>query len=649
VVFNGRVSGPSPAAHPAAQVPDAPARATSIDAPTRAALVAHLAPLGVAEGYINAAGAYVSTPTATLALVSGDFDLDAPNGAGAPLICTPGRYHPDLFGTVIMENGHTYRAVGFVNQAGYHILYTDTGLRRLVIAAPEQLHTPGRSWGWQVQLYAARSRDSWGIGDFRDLAQICRLAATQGASCVQVSPVHAVAPTSVPQDSPYSPASRMFLNLLHLAPGLVPGAERVDLSDLAAAGHALNADRLIDRTRVWALKREALERIWDVVHLDLPTEYRRWRADQAGALARFAVWCALVEQYDSSTWRDWPAEYTRPDGPGVAAFAEAHADRVEFFCWAQWAAEAQYEIACHSGVDVLADLAVGFDVNSEDAWAYQDQLCFDFEIGAPPDLHNTEGQRWGLPPFNPVLLQRDDFRPFISMVHAALAHAGALRVDHVMQLWRLYWVPLEGTAHDGVYVYYPVDSLLAILRVEASRHDAWIVGEDMGTVAAGVRETMEAIRMLGNRSAMRSPVASFPELGVGTSSTHDQVTVAGLLTGADVDELVRIGKAADFQQMNTTRRGLAELARIDPDKPASQITQDDIRAAVLARYQLLSTAPSRVVVVSLDDAAMAKERPNMPGTVDVYPNWRWSLPEPVETIMTSPLARQLAEVMNERR
>jgi len=133
VVFNGRVSGPSPAAHPAAQVPDAPARATSIDAPTRAALVAHLAPLGVAEGYINAAGAYVSTPTATLALVSGDFDLDAPNGAGAPLICTPGRYHPELFGTVIMENGHTYRAVGFVNQAGYHILYTDTGLRRLVL------------------------------------------------------------------------------------------------------------------------------------------------------------------------------------------------------------------------------------------------------------------------------------------------------------------------------------------------------------------------------------------------------------------------------------------------------------------------------------------------------------------------------------
>jgi 4-alpha-glucanotransferase len=171
----------------------------------------------------------------------------------------------------------------------------------------------------------------------------------------------------------------------------------------------------------------------------------------------------------------------------------------------------------------------------------------------------------------------------------------------------------------------------------------------MGTVAAGVRETMAAIGMLGNRSAMRTPVDDFPELGVGTSSTHDQVTVAGLLTGSDVDELVRIGKDADFTQMNSTRRGLAELAHIDPDKPGDQITETDIHDAVLARYQLLSTAPSRVVVVSLDDAAMAKERPNMPGTVGVYPNWRWALPQPVEQVMTSKLAAELAAEMNETR
>jgi len=244
-------------------------------------------------------------------------------------------------------------------------------------------------------------------------------------------------------------------------------------------------------------------------------------------------------------------------------------------------------------------------------------------------------------------LQHDDFRPFVSMVHAGLSAARALRIDHVMQLWRLYWVPVQGSAADGAYVYYPVDAMLAILRVEAARADAWIVGEDMGTVAAGVRETMSAIGMLGNRSAMRTSVDDFPELGVGTSSTHDQVTVAGLLTGADVDELNRIGKDADFTQIANTRRGLAELAQIDPDKPVSEITPDDIHNAVVARYQMLAHAPSRVVVVSLEDAAMVRERPNMPGTVDVYPNWCLALPQPVDEVMASTLAKDLVTLMED--
>ncbi|MCL2490564.1 MAG: 4-alpha-glucanotransferase, partial [Propionibacteriaceae bacterium] len=278
---------------------------------------------------------------------------------------------------------------------------------------------------------------------------------------------------------------------------------------------------------------------------------------------------------------------------------------------------------------------------------YQDDLCFSFEIGAPPDTHNIEGQRWGLPPFNPRNLQHDDFRPFVAMVHAGLSAARALRIDHVMQLWRLYWVPVNGSAADGAYVYYPVDAMLAILRVEAARADAWIVGEDMGTVAAGVRETMAAIGMLGNRSAMRTNINDFPELGVGTSSTHDQVTVAGLLTGADVDELNRIGKDADFTQIANTRRGLAELAQIDPDKPGADITPDDIHDAVVARYQMLAHAPSRIVVVGLEDAAMVRERPNMPGTVDVYPNWCLALPEPVDKVMASSLSVDLVNLMTD--
>ena len=615
----------------------------------RVNLVDRLAPQGVSFGYYNTKGTWVDTPTATLQRVAPSFARHGAEKIAPPIVCTPGRWHPELFGTLILEDGFHFQCHGVVDVPGYHILYNRDGVRRFVIAAPEYLKTPDRGWGWQIQLYATRSRRSWGIGDFRDLALICRIAASQGATCVQVSPVHAIAPLPTPQPSPYSPASRLFLNLLHVAPGGVYGAERVDLTDLDAAGRALNQQRIIDRDQVWALKREALERIWAAVKDEPNVEFRSWELAQGQQLQHFAIWSVIAEVQEHADWRRWPAELRRPDSAGVQAFAAEHAERVRFHVWAQWVANIQYKDACDSGVDVIADLAVGFDAGSADAWAFQDALDFEFEIGAPPDSHNTEGQRWGLPPFNPLALAQADFAPFIEMVHAALQNAGSLRMDHVMQLWRLYWVPIDGGAADGVYIYYPVDALLAILRLEAMRADAWIVGEDMGTVAEGVRETMASIGMLGNRSGMRTPISEFPVLGVGTSSTHDQVTVAGLLTGSDVHDLRRIGKNADWTQIAHTRRSLAEMAHIDPDRPEDSMTESDVKAAVMSRYRLLSDAGSVMVVVNIDDAAMVPERPNMPGTVTTYPNWRFALPRPVDDIMTSELAEDLVRLMHEDR
>lgn len=597
--------------------------------------------LGVATSFVDARGDLKVAPAATLRTVRSSFAAE-PVETGSPLVCTPGRYHPELYGWLATEQGVTFRAEGQVDQAGYHILYTDDGERRLVLAAPERFPQPGRAWGWAVQLYAARSRDSWGIGDFRDLALIGRLSAAQGAGVLLVSPVHAVAPADDPQPSPYSPASRQWLNLLHVAPGDAPGAELVDLSDLAAAGRALNEERRIDRRRVWALKREALQRIFDAVQDDPPVELLRFVDERGTALERFATWCAIAESQPSSDWRTWPEELRDPESAVVEAFGAAHADRVRFYAWAQWVADLQYGAACRSGVDVVADLAVGFDSSSADAWAYQRQVSFDFEVGCPPDIHNPEGQCWGLPPFNPHALVQADLVPFVDMVRAGLRHAGALRIDHVMQLWRLFWVPKAGTAHDGVYVHYPVDALLAVLRIEAGRVGAWVVGEDMGTVAAGVRETMASIGMLGNRSAVRNSTHEFPECSLGTSATHDQVTVAGLLTRFDAHEMRRIGKAADFEHIRRTRRALAELAHLDPDAPVGPA---EVHAGVLAQYRQVADAPSRVVVATLDDAAGVVERPNMPGTVDSYPNWRIALPRPVEDILTEPLAQDLVTVM----
>ncbi|CEI26977.1 4-alpha-glucanotransferase [Propionibacterium freudenreichii] len=642
---------PVPSEGPHAAPPNHPRflRPPADDPVQRAALLRRLEPLGVTGSYINVAGQEIRVPTATLELVAGDFDDSLPHGVGSALVCTPGRYHPELFGTLVPEIGGPTQARGFVDAPGYHVLYTIDGTRRLVIAAPEHLREPERSWGWQVQLYASRSRDSWGIGDFRDLGQICRIAARQGAGCVLVSPVHAIAPVSHPKDSPYSPASRHFLNLLHIAPGFAPGAERVNLSDLSARGRALNNQRIIDRTEVWALKKEALERIWEAVRDEPNIEFHEFRRQRGRALVRFATWSAIAEDLDSPDWPDWPEELHNSEGPAAARYAYEHADRVDFFSWCQWVAEWQYGRACTEGVDVIADLAVGFDRGSEDAWAFRDQLCFDFEIGAPPDMHNVEGQRWGLPPFSPQMEERTDFSAFRDMVARGLAHTHALRIDHVMQLWRLFWIPRDAGPAEGVYVHYPVDALLAILRLEAMRSRAWIVGEDMGTVAPGMRETMHAIGMLSNCSAVRTPIQDFPELALGTSSTHDQVTIAGLLTGTDAAELRRIGKRSDWAQIERSRRELAEMAHIDPAKPAHRITDADIHDAVVARYRILAQSPSRVVLASFDDVAKVRERPNVPGTIDEYPNWRLALPEPIDTLLDAPLARDVVAVMRETR
>jgi 4-alpha-glucanotransferase len=567
----------------------------------------------------------------------GDADADV-------VIATPGRWHPRLYGKVELEDGGVVRADGFVDRPGYHRLTSDDGSTHLLLAAPEQLPRPPRTGGLAVQLYAARSRDSWGIGDFRDLALIARSTAAREAGVLMVSPVHAMAPVAPAMNSPYSPASRQWLNVLHIAPGDAPGAERVDLSDLAAAGRTLNAVRHIDRDAVSRLKTAALERVWTVTRHNEPAEFQAWADERGHDLTAFATWSVLAELYGGD-WRKWPDRYRHPQAAAVTAFTAAHADRIRFHMWCQWVADRQFAVACHSGVTVCVDVAVGFDFGSADAWQHQDLLAFDFEVGCPADPWNREGQRWSLPPFDPYLLAAASFAPFVALIRSGLRHAGALRIDHVMQLWQLFWVPVDGTVADGAYVRYPVDALLAVLRIEACRAGAWIVGEDIGTVAPEVRETMASIGMLGYRTEMGRLSRFNPPGTMGAASTHDQATVAGILTGSDETDMDRIGKAYDPAFVAGARRELCEQAGIDPAGPFGP---DEVRAVILAEYRELAASPSRVVVATLDDAAGVTERPNMPGTVDEYPNWRIALPAPVEELLAAPLARDVLATVSHR-
>ncbi|WP_298459862.1 4-alpha-glucanotransferase [uncultured Cellulomonas sp.] len=593
--------------------------------------------------YVDAHGALQELNPQTRAVVAASV-----TGAGvpaSPLVCCPGEPCADLTGRLENLDGVVLGdANGIGPEAGYYRLRTDDGASRLVISAPARFPQPERGWGWAVQLYAARSRRSWGIGDFDDLARVARSARAAGAGSVLISPVHAAAPCPVQQSSPYSPASRQWLQLLHIAVEDVPGAADVDLGDLAERARALNGQRLIDRDTVWVLKRTALERIWAATRDRLPLEHDVWVAAGGQDLHRFATWCVLAERFATAYWPSWPEQYRTP--AGAAELAAEQAERVAFFSWAQWVADVQFGAACSAGATVVADVAVGFDSSSADAWVHQDIVCFDYEVGCPPDRHNLDGQKWGLPAVNPAGLVAADLGPFVAMVRSALAHAGALRIDHVMQLWRLYWVPQGAHPADGVYVHYPVDALLAVLRLEADRAGAWVVGEDMGTVADGVRETMAEQGMLGYRAALRLPVDQFPEPAMGASSTHDQATIAGTLTGSDNDDLRRIGKSANFEQLESVRRELAGVAGVDLSEP---VGPDQVARAVRAQYSRLSDCAARVVLASLDDAGAVAERPNMPGTVTAWPNWCLALPRPVEDLLEEPLARDVAAILDARR
>lgn len=606
--------------------------------------VAGLQERGVAVPFVDAFGIARTADQETLIDLAGYFPTEAPE---RPIIATPGRYHPELHGVLELESGYKMNIEGVIPEGdyGYHHLTPKRGTRRFIISAPEWMPQPPRTWGFAVQLYASRTKRSWGIGDFTDLITIARKSKEMGSGMVLISPIHATAPTLPQQNSPYSPSSRSWLNLQYVDVENVPGGEEADLSDLRKQALALNSERIINRDAVWAIKLEALRRIWANL---LDSEWRKTREfirENGEDLDLFASYSAMSMEFNTPNWREWDKKYQRPDTPAVKKMQHKLADEIQFWKWCQYVADVQFKEACNQDIDIVADLAVGFDSCGADAWAYQDQLVFDYEVGCPPDAHNTEGQRWGLPPFNPDSMVNTEFDAFRKMVKSGLRHAQALRIDHVMQLWRLFWVPSSKTAHEGAYIRYPSDALLAVLRLEAHRSGSWICGEDMGTVADGVREQMSSIGMLGYRAAMRTNPADNPVPSMAASSTHDQVTVAGALTGFDVKSLDSIGKGYDPAGAERQRQNLMALAGIPADKTTTEITEEDVEAAVLAQYSTVGSSDSLVAVVTMDDAGAIRERPNMPGTIDAWPNWRLSLPD-AEELLDGSLAQQIAQMMS---
>ena len=568
-----------------------------------------------------------------------------------PLVFRRGQPTPAIDGTaeLTLEDGVVLRVAGALPPdlpIGYHEVQPLDGrpARRLVVA-PARCHLPDglRGWGWAVQLYALRSRRSWGMGDLADLRRLAEWSRTGlGAEAVLLNPLHAVLPLVPQEASPYFPSSRRYRNPLYLCVEEVPGAREagLELDEMAARGRALMAERRIDRDAVFRLKMSALERVWARTEQG-SAALAHYRVREGRGLEEFATFCALAELHGAG-WRRWPIEHQHPASPAVARFATERAGRVAFHAWVQWQLDVQLARAA-GALRLVTDLAIGFDGEGADAWAWQDVLARGVTVGAPADEFAPEGQDWGLPPFVPHRLRSLGYQPFVETVKAGLRHAGGMRIDHVMGLFRLFWVPGGGTPRDGAYVRYPTDDLLAILALESERAGALVVGEDLGTVEPGVRERLAAERILSTRVLWfePGPPAGYPRLSMAAVTTHDLPTVRGLWTGSDLEEQRTVGVTPNVSGTEALRAHVRALTAV-PDN-ASPAT------VALAIHRRLAEAPSVLLAATLEDALGVAERPNLPGTTgDRRANWALALPATLEEIEESPHPGALARILGRR-
>jgi 4-alpha-glucanotransferase len=528
--------------------------------------------------------------------------------------------------------------------SGYHhVRFEDSEKPHRLIVSPGQCYLPEnlRTWGWAVQLYAARSRESWGIGDFSDLDTLARWSGDElGAGMMLLNPLSAATPITPQQGSPYYPTSRRFFNPLWIRIEEAPGADTEklpQLEELARAGRDLNQRRIIDRDRIFELKMHALDLLW--LQFAGDAAFDAFCKEQGADLDRFAVFCALAEHFKSG-WHNWPEQYRHPADAAVSQFAAENAARVRFHTWLQWLLDVQL---AHSAkhLELMQDLPIGVDPDGADAWAWQDVFAQGIGVGAPPDEFNTQGQSWGLPPFIPWKLRAAAYEPFVQTLRGAFRHGGGLRIDHVMGLFRLFWIPNGMSAAEGAYVRYNSDEMLAIVALESERAKAYVVGEDLGTVEQGAREKLAEHKILSYRLLWfeKDEPETYPKEALAAVTTHDLPTVAGQWTGSDLQKQRALNLKPNEESTAEINERLCAMANLDENS--------SIEDVITGAYSLLGTTPCRILTAALDDAAAVEERPNMPATMsDQNPNWSIALPQPLEDVMKAPLPRKIAHVLS---
>jgi 4-alpha-glucanotransferase len=540
---------------------------------------------------------------------------------------------------------------------GWHALHAESDDRHAestLVVTPARLDPEAiagdRQWGFMAQVYATRSRESWGIGDLHDLATLAAWSGRDlGAGFVLINPLHAATPVSPIENSPYLPVTRRFTNPIYLHVEDIPEfaelkkKQRKQLEEAAAPLRAMNltAD-LLDRDAVWAVKRAAFSEIFAVgLSKSRRAEFAAYIADQGVGLRDFATWCAMSEVFGNDP-SAWSADFARPDSSAVADFRESHADVVEFHMWMQWQMDQQLAATQKAARDagmaigIMADLAVGVHPSGSDSWSLQDVLARGVSVGAPPDMYNQMGQDWSQPPWRPDALAEAAYRPYRDLLRTILRHAGGLRIDHVLGLFRLWWVPAGMGARNGTFVRFDHDAMLGILCLEAQRAGAIVVGEDLGTVEPWVRDALASRGILGTviswferTDGVITPLGDWRQDILASVTVHDLPPTAGFLR----DEHVRIREtlgllvtdpAVEYANARRDREEWATLLReagflaadVDLDSDAG------LDAMAIALHQAVGSTRSRLVGVGLPDVVGDRRAQNQPGTYLEYPNWR---------------------------
>ncbi|MFG3264791.1 4-alpha-glucanotransferase [Streptomyces bobili] len=559
--------------------------------------------------------------------------------------------------------------------------------RAHLVVAPPRLPTPaGRSYGLLVQLYSLLSGRSWGMGDLGDLAELAGWAGRAlGAGFVQVNPLHAAVPGAPTDPSPYRPSSRRFPDPVHLRIEDVPefayvtDPERLrELRERAARLRetVLGKGVLIDRDAVWELKREALELIAAVpLGPGRRAAYCDFLAREGQSLEDHATWCALAEVHGSD-WHRWPQGLRDPRSADTARARLELMDRVDLHSRLAWLTDTQLTAAQRTAreagmpLGIVHDLAVGVHPGGADAWAQQDHLAAGMSVGAPPDAFNARGQDWGLPPWRPDRLAESGYAPYRRLLRALFRYAGALRIDHVMGLFRLWWVPQGEPPTEGTYVRYDAEAMLALLVLEASRAGAVVIGEDLGTVEPGVREALRERGVLGTSvlwferdwDGDGRPLApdAWRADCLATATTHDLPSTAARLTGEHVelrDRLELLNRPVEEERAEAaadTGEWLDLLSRLDLlQGTGGGADTSSEEAEIQAVHRFLLRTPARMIGVWLPDAVGDRRPQNLPGTWDQYPNWRLPIadaegrPVTLEELAASPRLHALMEVLRE--